>query len=245
MNNIAICDDDREFIDYVKEIMKELDFTHSVNLYEYLSGEQFLFDLDNRYNLDLLILDIQMKETDGNQVAVEFRKRFKDTVLVFCSGVYKPSPENIKVAPYRFLLKEYSKEKMLKEFAEIFEHLKERSREPAILCCDEKYTLKVNISEIMYVSIARRGTEVHIYDKDSNFNHKKIYFCKQNLQELYEILKPYHFVYAHNSYIVNLRYICKRNHEEIQIANGEKLSVSRSRKKELEKEMDLYFCKKY
>ena len=245
MYNIAICDDDREFIDYVKEIMKELDFTHSVNLYEYLSGEQFLFDLDNRYNLDLLILDIQMKETDGNQVAVEFRKRFKDTVLVFCSGVYRPSPENIKVAPYRFLLKEYSKEKMLKEFAEIFEHLKERSREPEILCCDEKYTLKVNISEIMYVSIARRGTEVHIYDKDSNFNHKKIYFCKQNLQELYEILKPYHFVYAHNSYIVNLRYICKRNHEEIQIANGEKLSVSRSRKKELEKEMDLYFFKKY
>lgn len=245
MYNIAICDDDREFIEFVKEIMRELNFADSVNLYEYLSGEQFLFDIGDRYDLDLLILDIQMKEVEGNKVAIELRKRFKDIVLVFCSGVYKPSPENIKVAPFRFLLKQYSKARMLEEFSEIFEYLKDKKEEPTILCYDKKYTVRVNISEIIYASIARRGTEIHIYDKDGDLNNKKTYFCKQSLQEVYGILKKYSFAYAHNSYIVNLRYVCKRSNEEIQMINGEILSVSRSKAKELEKEMDLYLSKKY
>lgn len=245
MYNIAICDDDREFIEFVKGIMRELNFANNINLYEYLSGEQFLFDIDNGHDLDLIILDIQMKEIGGNEVAVELRKRFKNVVLVFCSGVYKPSPENIKVAPFRFLLKEYSKEKMLEEFSEIFEYLKNKKDEPAILCYDKKYTIKVNISEIIYASIARRGTEIHTYDKDGGTNNKRIYFCKQSLQKLYEILKKYNFAYAHNSYVVNLRYICKRSNEEIQMSNGEILSVSRSKAKELEKELELYLSQKY
>lgn len=245
MYNIAICDDDREFIEFVKKIIKELNFLDNMNLHEYLSGKDFLFDIDNRHDLDLLILDIQMDEIDGNKVAIELRKRFKDIVLVFCSGVYNPSPENIKVAPFRFLLKQYSKDRMLEEFSEIFEYLAEKKEEPALLCYDRKYTLKVNISEIVYISITRRGTEVHTYLKRDKFTNKKTYFCKQSLREVYELLKEYSFAYAHNSYVVNLRYICKRNKEEIQMINGEILSVSRSRAKELEKEMDLYLAKKY
>ncbi len=46
-----------------------------------------------------------MGETDGNQVSVELRKRYKSTTLVFCSGYFKPSPENIKVSPFRFFIK--------------------------------------------------------------------------------------------------------------------------------------------
>ena len=107
MYNIAICDDDKGFIEFVKEVIRELNLSNEVRIYEYLSGEEFIFDIDNRYDLDLVILDIQMKEMDGNQVSIELRKRYKNTTLVFCSGIYKPSPENIKVAPFRFLLKEY------------------------------------------------------------------------------------------------------------------------------------------
>ena len=45
----------------------------------YTSSEEFLFDIDERGDLDLVVLDIQMGETDGNQVSVELRKRYKST----------------------------------------------------------------------------------------------------------------------------------------------------------------------
>lgn len=123
MFNVAICDDDKNFIQYVEDIIKELGYAEDVKFFEYLSGEEFLFDIDERGDLDLVVLDIQMGETDGNQVSVELRKRYKSTTLVFCSGYFKPSPENIKVSPFRFLLKEYSRERMVSEFKEIFEYL--------------------------------------------------------------------------------------------------------------------------
>lgn len=245
MYNIAICDDDKVFIEFVKSIIKELNFANEIRIYEYLSGEEFIFDIDNRYDLDLLILDIQMKGMDGNQVSMELRKRYKSTTLVFCSGIYKPSPENIKVAPFRFLLKEYSKQKMLEEFAEIFEYLKTKKEEPIVVCYDNKNYIQVYPYEILYISISKRGTKVHTYCEGNKETVEKIYSCKEKLESLYEILKDYNFVYAHNSYIVNLKYIKKLSKDEMQMISGEILSVSRARSKELKEKMTLYFETKY
>ena len=66
MFNVAICDDDKNFIQYVEDVIKELGYAEDVKFFEYLSGEEFLFDIDERGDLDLVVLDIQMGETDGN-----------------------------------------------------------------------------------------------------------------------------------------------------------------------------------
>ena len=58
-----------------------------------------------------------------------------------------------------------------------------------------------------------------------------------------EILKDYDFAYVHNSYIVNFKFIKERTKEEIQLMNGEILSVSRSRTRELRNKMELYLNK--
>lgn len=88
MFNVAICDDDKNFIQYVEDIIKELWYAEDVKFFEYLSGEEFLFDIDERGDLDLVVLDIQMGETDGNQVSVELRKRYKSTTLVCCGQAF-------------------------------------------------------------------------------------------------------------------------------------------------------------
>lgn len=78
MFNVAICDDDKNFIQYVEDIIKELGYAEDVKFFEYLSGEEFLFDIDERGDLDLVVLDIQMGETDGNQVLSVSRTKIKN-----------------------------------------------------------------------------------------------------------------------------------------------------------------------
>lgn len=195
MFNVAICDDDKNFIQYVEDIIKELGYAEDVKFFEYLSGEEFLFDIDERGDLDLVVLDIQMGETDGNQVSVELRKRYKSTTLVFCSGYFKPSPENIKVSPFRFLLKEYSRERMVSEFKEIFEYLTNNKDEPSIVCRGERSQVQVYANEIMY--------------------------------------------------IVNLKYVKKLCSEELKLVDGQVLSVSRTKIKNLRKQVTEYFERKY
>lgn len=231
MFNVAICDDDKNFIQYVEDIIKELGYAEDVKFFEYLSGEEFLFDIDERGDLDLVVLDIQMGETDGNQVSVELRKRYKSTTLVFCSGYFKPSPENIKVSPFRFLLKEYSRDRMVSEFKEM------------IVCRGERSQVQVYANEIMYIEISKRGTKVHTLNKGGMV--EKVYSCKKSLDFLYELFKESNFAYAHNSYIVNLKYVKKLCSEELKLVDGQVLSVSRTKIKNLRKQVTEYFERKY
>lgn len=246
MFKIAICDDDKNFIDYTKKVLVGAGLNEKeAKFYEYYSGEDFLFDMEDGIELDILILDIQMKGIDGNRVAVEFRKRYANTTLVFCSGIYKPSPETIKVSPFRFILKEYSDERMLNEFREIVEWIKSKRNNPVLCGYDGYNHFQVSSDDIMYISIAKRGSYIHTCLGEMNYKEAKVISCKKKVEDLYEMLKDFDFVYAHNSYIVNLKYIKSRMKEEIQLMNGEILSVSRARTRELRGKMISYLEKKY
>ena len=246
MFNIAICDDDKEFIKYIKEKFIEAGYlTTDLNFLEYTSGEEFIEKMDGEIDIDLLVLDIQMQGIDGNQVAKIFREKYLNTTLVFCSGIYKPSPEDIKVSPFRFLLKEYTDEKMVTEIEEIMEYLEEKKKEPYIDGYYYYNRVQLLPDDIMYISIAKRGSHIHICSGTVNFKCQGIISCRKKVEELYETLKDFNFVYAHNSYIVNLRYIKSRTKNEIQLMNGEVLTVSRSRTKELKEQMFAFLENKY
>ena len=51
--------------------------------------------------------------------------------------------------------------------------------------------------------------------------------------------------YAHNSYIVNLKYVKKLCSEELKLVDGQVLSVSRTKIKNLRKQVTEYFERKY
>lgn len=75
MFNIAICDDDTFFIDYIEKVIVEVNGSDKdINFYEYTKGKAFLWDVEDGMDIDLLILDIKLDDTMGDQVAVEFRK---------------------------------------------------------------------------------------------------------------------------------------------------------------------------
>ena len=240
MFHVAICDEDKNDIEYIKKtIVKSGLHKSEVIFYEYYSEEEFLMVIEEGTKVDLLILETKI---DENKVAKEFRKKYYNTTLIFYASINALSPEIIKVCPYRFLLKEYSDKELIEEFKDIITYLKEKKRTPIISGYDGYSHLQIAIDEVMYISIAKRGSHVHVYDGVLS-RDRDVIFCKKKVEELYEILKDYDFAYVHNSYIVNFKFIKERTKEEIQLMNGEILSVSRSRTRELRNKMELYLNK--
>ena len=71
MFNIAICDDDTFFIDYIEKVIVEVNGSDKdINFYEYTKGKSFLWDVEDGMDIDLLILDIKLDDAMGDQVAV-------------------------------------------------------------------------------------------------------------------------------------------------------------------------------
>lgn len=157
MYHVAICDDDKVFISYIRKILSQAKGInpYQFNIYEFYSGEELVNGLDTNIHLDLLILDMELGGIDGDETARKFREKFKDTVLVFCSGVRAPTVKSFKVTPYRYLLKSYSDKQFVCEMKEILTEVVKRSKEEYIVGHYRNNVIRVNIQDILYVENAK------------------------------------------------------------------------------------------
>ena len=247
MYYIAICDDDIHFINYMKNLLSEAGISkNSCTYFEFQSGKDFIHAFDKICCIDLLILDIQMPELDGNEIAKQFRYHFPDSVLVFCSGVYKPTVKSFEPNPFRYLLKEYTRPQLIKELKIIIHEVNAKKVEPCILGSWYHYSVSLKPIDILYISNGRNGrSKLHLNPKSKYFSYEQKITSKEKLSTLYQLLKDYGFAYAHNSYIVNLHYIKKTSSTELELTDGTLLSIARSKERELRLAFAAYVSKKY
>ena len=234
MYDIAICDDDSSFIKYIINLLIQSGLKkEEVTFYTYSSGEELIQSLATCAKIDLLILDMQMEKLDGHETAKYFRNQFPASIIVFCSGVCMPTVETFEATPFRYLLKEYTDERMVRELKVIIQEMRNKIIEPYIIGVWRYSTIKLKLDEILYISIARRGSNIYVNPQITKFELRNCITSKKKVDELYLMLKPYGFEYAHNSYIVNLDYIKRMNTQELELSDGTVLSVARSKEKEL------------
>lgn len=246
MYYIAICDDDCNFIKYIKNMLLQSELRkEEAFFYEYSSGEELIQSLDTCEKIDLLILDMQMKELDGHETARCFRNQFPSSVIVFCSGVCLPTVETFETTPFRYLLKEYTDERMIQELKVIIQEMRNKFIEPTIIGMWKYCTVKLSLDEILYISIARRGSNIYVNPQIIKYEFENRISSKRKVAELYLILKPYGFEYAHNSYIVNLDHIKRMTTKELELSDGTLLSIARSKEKELRVAFAKHKAQKY
>lgn len=187
--------------------------------------------LNTNMHLDLLILDMELGGIDGDETARLFRKKFKEAVLVFCSGVYTPTVKSFKVTPYRFLLKSYSDMKFIYELKEILREVEKKLKEEYIVGHYRNNVIRVNLHNILYVENAKRGSKITVCSDCDEAKFERQILVDDKLELLSE--KFCELVFAHSSYIVNINHIEKIVGNEVYMDNGECLSVSRTYQKTL------------
>ncbi|MGN0131343.1 MAG: LytR/AlgR family response regulator transcription factor [Lachnospiraceae bacterium] len=233
MLRIAFCDNDRNYISYLKGNIKAIiPADTEIKFLEYYNVTKFLSSLYRQIEPDILFLNVQMPEMDGYTIAQKFRERYHSTILIFCSEIQFPEPKLLKVAPYRYLVKHYTDIQIKNELREIWAHLCHIKEIPTLWGSCEKTVYKLSPKDILYISITKRGCTIHLSPDSSIFHISGEMFIRMRLPDIYHRLCDYDFVYAHNSYIVNLRYITKCSKTELQLTDGNILTISRSRQKE-------------
>lgn len=246
MYNIVICDDEEKVIQYLKTVIINAGVSREkVKFHEFSSGEEFIDYLKDAVSCDLLILDMQMKKMDGNETAKAFRKVFPNTTLVFCSGICMPTVKSFEVTPFRYLLKLYTDEHMHSEMKTIIKEMISKKVEPFIVGNNHLNLVKLRPSDILYISIAKRGSFIHICPDKIEYKFEGKITSKEKVENLYNKLKDFGFAYAHNSYIVNLKYIIKIATSELQLIDGTKLTISRSKEKKFREDFAKVLAEKY
>lgn len=223
---IAICDDERKSAREIREILlegelKPGDFKISM----FSSGEDLLKASVSRYNL--LILDIILPGKNGREIAKEYRKKNKDGLLVFCTGKCSPVTSDFKSQPYRYMRKEQIRD-LRKGLLESVEEMYRRKSKHNVLFTYGKTTIPIDVDKILYIEIAKNGSIVYFYDMPDVVSQLNV---RERPRDLYSKLSVFGFEFPHNSYLVNCHYLKRWDSHELELINGTRLSISRSKEK--------------
>ncbi len=245
MYKIAICDDDINYIRELKTLISDCNSNkRKIQFFEFLSGKELLSsEIDE---MDAIFLDIQMKEMDGNAISICLKEQGYQGVLIQCSGIFMPTPETVKISPYRYLLKQYSKEKIFDELEEIFVELDARK-----ICCEiegsyMREKIMFRVSDIVYITHHPNGSVLHLNKNKAKKYKEGNIIVPYTFDELIKKLETADFAIPHNSHIVNLRYVSNFDmKKEILEVDGKTLSISRGKKEDFFRRLTEYSRKKY
>lgn len=247
MYHIAICDDDKNFISYLKRMLliakgnRKIEF----KIYEFSSGEEFVWNLDKKVHYDLLILDMKLGGMDGDETARIFRKRFPDSVLAFCSGVCLPTIESFKTTPFRYLLKSHTEEEFVRVLEEILDEV-ERTLQTPYIIGHYRWTLKkIKLKDILYIETSKRGGRIIVCPTSREIEAEEIILIDKKPGKLLEELQEYGFALVNNACLVNMDHIDTLGVEDVVFDSGESIKIARAYQKSFKEAFAKRFSNKY
>ena len=211
MVNIGICDDEasmRRALRAPLERKLQLLGT-SYRILEYDSGEALFSHPECAY-LDILFLDIEMRQMNGMETAKNLRKRNAHTLLIFVTAYPDFVFQGYEVHAFHYILKPYEERK---------------HREQYFTLEQKSGILRIPLKRILAFSSDRRKVVISLKDGSRPDFYGKLDEVESGL--------PDYFVRCHNRHLVNLNFVSALEKDRC-ICGQKQFPVSRAFRQPLE-----------
>lgn len=215
---IAVCDDDASQRTYLYDILTPWARRnrHLVEMKRYANAKQFLFDYVEEKDFDILLLDIEMPEINGIEIAKKVRLENAAVQIIFITGFYEYFSDGFDVSALHYLIKPVDSAKLYPVLDRAVDNLSYRQR--SVLISTPEEDIKVSLADICYVKAENVYVNVHTVHG--------IYRTRISLARFNEQLDDTFFK-VHRSYVVGLKYVKKISRSEITLLNGDIIPISR------------------
>lgn len=230
---IAIVDDEtgeREIIArYIGEWAEE-----RKELVEFLcfdSSESFLFSWEDVKDYALLVLDIEMGEMSGLELAEKIRFQDQKIPILFVTGYDEYMQYGYDVSALHYLIKPVDKGKLFQALDKLSE-----KEEPvkSLILHTENEVRRIQINQVLYVEAAGHGSIMHTADE--------VIPLKESFGSIErQVLPMGGTVKCHRAYLVNLRFVSAIQNAALVLDNGESLPISRGQMKNVQQEFLRYY----
>lgn len=222
MLRVAIVDDEQLCRNQLKDYLYRFSQQWKVEFetIEFANG----IDLIERYSpgWDIILLDIQMSEIDGMEVAHRIRQLDDEVVLIFITNMAQYALKGYEVNAFDFVVKPITYPAFSMKLQKIALRL-ERRREKYIVLSVPNGKRRESVSNVYYIEICNHRLLCHI--AGGTFP-----LVSGTLAALEKQLNDIGFYRCNNCYLVNMRHVTGINGDTV-LVGGDKLVVSRARKK--------------
>ena len=217
---IAICDDsdvDRQSIGNMVRRWAETS-GNRVQLCEFPSSESFLFEYDRNKDYDILLLDVEMRDISGIELAKRVRAERGRMEIVFITSHFEFIAEGYEVDALHYLVKPVSQDKL----SEVLDRAAERLavEPPSVVVNCDGGKVKLLEADILYVEAFAHYIEIH--------TRADVYRLKESITTFGELLSG-DFFRTHRSYIVNLKAVERISRTGVTLADGAEIPLARGK----------------
>jgi DNA-binding LytR/AlgR family response regulator len=214
---ILICDDDREDLELEKRIIKkEMDgLVEGYELHGFDSPTGLVCCKELIEKSDLIIVDIDMPEIDGIELADRLVTENADTNIIFVTNRDELVFDVMKYRPIGFV----RKEKLAVELGEVLRRALTKIKDETVLYDFNNAGFKLKLRDITYLE--SRSHYIHIHTRDD----EKV--IRGTMTEYQDKLQGYGFIRVHSGFLVNVRYIYSVSSKLVVLDSGLELPVSR------------------
>lgn len=216
--NITICDDEYTQIEYLNALVSKWAIKRNIVVYisEYMNAESFLFAYEDNKTLDILLLDIQMKNMDGVELARRIRIENEVVQIIFITGYTDFISEGYEVSALHYLIKPIKEEKLYEVLDKAITRL--HKVEKTILINTANEIRRINLNEILYIEAFAHSVKIA--------TNTGAVETKIAISEINKMLN-YSFIRCHRSYIVGLKHISHITKTDVILDNGLKIPLAR------------------
>ncbi len=219
---IGICEDEATFLEYEYKKIKEFFLARGqqVQILTYPDGTALLQDYADKAPFDLLVLDLQMTQSDGMEIAREIRKTDSTVPILFVTGVESRALEGYHVEAFDYIIKSQLDTRLEDSLSRFFD--KYNSSTLAVETADGEMAI-LPFDSILYMESEKRGTKIVTADT--------AYYSAHPIGKLSAQLPGKEFSEIYKSVFVRLRSIKRIGNDYVEMVGGDTLPLSRRKKK--------------
>lgn len=223
MIRIAIVEDEQEYVQTLKNYINRYEAEQGLNFQIQVFSDGLDIISDYTAGYDIILLDIQMKHLNGMKTAEKIREFDEEVIFIFITSSSQFALEGYMVDALGYILKPVPYLSFSQILNKAIRKTEKRQETHYITIDVDGGTMRINLESVYYIESQLHHLLIH--------TEKGSYITPGPMKRMEETLKTFGFAKCHNAYLVSLMHVTGILQSHVLLSSGQKVPVSRARKK--------------
>lgn len=241
MIRIGICDDENILLEQIKEHAEDCFSQNQIfaSIHTFNKGKNLLYEIEDGTSYDLLLLDIEMPEIDGMELAAQIKKLLPDVLILFITSHMKYALDAYELSVFRYIPKNDLDGRLDHALLDAAKLIELQMRDSYIIQNQSRLE-RIPLKNLLYITHEGKNALL-VTNISEPSGEKKSFKVRKTMQQVFAELGGTEFIFIDRGCIVNLSQIMSVREDFCILKDNTHLPVSKSRLQDLKDNLMLFW----